>query len=254
MAGPILPDAALVIPLLARMPQPLQARSHALSSNWQMEKVGRADAMGRASPAQALPVAVMRDVVVAEGDIASLAPQVHSSRIPRIGGEAGICGARCALYGPKGKPRWLVSNVTADTEKSRQRLECLPGTIAGQRSLRPFSQSRPVRAPTRCYIASDQQSVVMGAGCALGRHQICRVRRLDSRLDETGLKLCLAIGAAQIGIWDWELESGLMNSSPKARAICAPDGNPPEECQILLHRIFRHGADRLASPRFALRP
>ena len=48
---------------------------------------------------------------------------------------------------------------------------------------------------------------------------------IDSQLDDTNFKLRLALRAAQIGIWDWELETGLMNYSPRARAICgfAPD-------------------------------
>jgi PAS domain S-box-containing protein len=45
-------------------------------------------------------------------------------------------------------------------------------------------------------------------------------RSLESRLDDSHLKLRLAIRAAQIGIWEWDLESGTMNYSPRARAIC----------------------------------
>lgn len=51
-------------------------------------------------------------------------------------------------------------------------------------------------------------------------------RNLDSPLRESHLKLRLALRAAQIGTWDWELDSNEMHYSPRARAIC---GFSPDE-------------------------
>lgn len=50
-------------------------------------------------------------------------------------------------------------------------------------------------------------------------------RSRDSGVRESELKLRLALRASQIGIWDWELATGEMQYSPRARAICgfAPD-------------------------------
>lgn len=47
----------------------------------------------------------------------------------------------------------------------------------------------------------------------------------DRTLKETNLKLRLALRAAEIGIWDWDLQTNQMNYSQRARAICgfAPD-------------------------------
>lgn len=44
-------------------------------------------------------------------------------------------------------------------------------------------------------------------------------RQIDKRFDDNNLKLRLALRAAQIGIWDWSLETNEMNYSPRARAI-----------------------------------
>lgn len=51
-------------------------------------------------------------------------------------------------------------------------------------------------------------------------------RNLDSPLRESNLKLRLALRAAQIGTWDWVLDTNDMVYSPRARAIC---GFSPDE-------------------------
>jgi len=44
-------------------------------------------------------------------------------------------------------------------------------------------------------------------------------RPTDNRLEESGLKLRLALRAANLGVWDWTLETNEMNYSPRAREI-----------------------------------
>jgi PAS domain S-box-containing protein len=44
-------------------------------------------------------------------------------------------------------------------------------------------------------------------------------RQIDKRLDDKNLKLRLALRAAQIGIWDWIVDTNEMHYSPRARAI-----------------------------------
>lgn len=51
-------------------------------------------------------------------------------------------------------------------------------------------------------------------------------RKPDSALKESNLKLRLALRAARIGIWDWDLETNEMRYSPRARAIY---GFPPDQ-------------------------
>ena len=46
------------------------------------------------------------------------------------------------------------------------------------------------------------------------------MRRLtDNRLEESSLKLRLALRAARMGVWDWTIDTGEMNYSPRAREI-----------------------------------
>ena len=48
---------------------------------------------------------------------------------------------------------------------------------------------------------------------------------LFAALKESQARLELAADAAQLGIWDWDVATGLMNYSPRAKAIC---GFPPD--------------------------
>ncbi|MEX0954657.1 MAG: HWE histidine kinase domain-containing protein [Rhizobiaceae bacterium] len=50
-------------------------------------------------------------------------------------------------------------------------------------------------------------------------------RKPDSARKESHLKLRLALRAARIGIWDWNIETNEMRYSPRARALC---GFPPD--------------------------
>lgn len=55
-------------------------------------------------------------------------------------------------------------------------------------------------------------------------------RPTDNRLEESGLKLRLALRAAQIGVWDWHIATGEINYSPRAREIY---GFSPDETVTL---------------------
>ncbi|WP_457936072.1 sensor histidine kinase [Mesorhizobium sp. 10J20-29] len=50
-------------------------------------------------------------------------------------------------------------------------------------------------------------------------------RSIEARLDDTELKLRLALRAAHIGIWDWAIDTGQMEYSPRARRIFGFTGN-----------------------------
>jgi len=63
-------------------------------------------------------------------------------------------------------------------------------------------------------------------------------RQIDKRLDDNNLKLRLALRAAQIGIWDWSIETNEMNYSPRARAIYGFSPDEPvtyEKVRVATH-------------------
>lgn len=66
-------------------------------------------------------------------------------------------------------------------------------------------------------------------------------RSSDSPLRESNLKLRLALRAAQIGTWDWNVASGRMQYSPRARAICG--FSPHEEVDYDKARAVTHPDD-----------
>lgn len=61
------------------------------------------------------------------------------------------------------------------------------------------------------------------------------------RANESELKLRLALRAADIGIWDWDIATGIMNYSARARSICG--FRPDEELTIKKVRAVTHPED-----------
>lgn len=67
------------------------------------------------------------------------------------------------------------------------------------------------------------------------------MRRPLDKFRDDNLKLRLALRAAPLGIWDWNLETNEMSYSPRARAICG--FSPDESITIEKVRAVTHPAD-----------
>ena len=67
------------------------------------------------------------------------------------------------------------------------------------------------------------------------------MRRGVGKFRDSELKLRLAVRAAGIGIWDWDIASGVMEYSPRARSICG--FTPDEPVTIQKARDVTHPED-----------
>ncbi len=66
-------------------------------------------------------------------------------------------------------------------------------------------------------------------------------RKIDQRLRESELRLKLALRAAQIGVWDWNLLTGEMEHSVRARAVFG--FSPTETIDLQKLRAITHPED-----------
>jgi PAS domain S-box-containing protein len=80
-----------------------------------------------------------------------------------------------------------------------------------------------------------------GAVAGLDRLPYQWPRTLDSRLAESEHRLRLAVRAAEIGIWDWDLETDEMNYSTRAREICGLPSDGP--VTLAMVRAVTHPED-----------